>query len=333
MKKHATVRPAFFTPATSNRAFTTPRAALDAIEGPLLSAHTYMNMKFSDAPADLNMFVGPEWSFRKTLMRDNKANFYDQNALHAILDGLKSLSAAVPDMLFMPGSIVWAIPDVKKGFIAYNTVPVLHNGEIIHLYHKSDWGGDTEGAGNFGTAMRYGGESGGWGDILRKKYTIKKGGKKKSVTTNSHFFELGGRTFGVEVCADHNGSMLFKQYAEENKSGKGIDVHVIISCGMFPQHDKIAARKGGFVVHCDGMFESDTVTGGMSNKTHACAVRYVSARLGSVLKGKDSATMVPPGQRDNGELTCQKHKRFLIDDINKRVVVYRGRLVFDRGVS
>ena len=64
-------------------------------------------------------------------------------------------------------------------------------------------------------------------------------------------------TFGLEVCADHSELRLaksMKSWTEANPTLTipPIDVQLVPSAGMTIAHDKIVARKGGYIFNCDG---------------------------------------------------------------------------------
>jgi hypothetical protein len=64
-------------------------------------------------------------------------------------------------------------------------------------------------------------------------------------------FELGGVTFGVEICLDHAMQRL-KQTGMDPSTGFP-QVHLVPSCGMSFQFGSISVPKGGICFGCDGL--------------------------------------------------------------------------------
>ncbi|MCK5022829.1 MAG: hypothetical protein KAS04_01515 [Candidatus Aenigmarchaeota archaeon] len=323
MSKIKTFRVAAYTPCTRTQSWPNLGQRIDEVKNRISTAATYLNMKFNNDPADLNIFVAPEWCFQKEHNKQKEgATFHTSNDLALIIKGMKDVSSQHPNLLIIPGSVIWSIPDSTRGEIVYNTVFVFYAGNLLHTYHKSDWGGDTYRPGTFATTMKIEGVASAWGNILRSSYGIKKGGKTKNVQTNSHFFECRGLLIGVEVCADHIGGMMRKEYIDKWKNGKGIDLHIIVACGMSPSSEKVVAKKGGYIIACEGFYDNDVPTvasEGKSNKLNSLAIFKVSNRNGSVLQSEGNCQLMPNiTEIQLGQLT----KKFIVmSPLNKRIVI------------
>ncbi len=120
------------------------------------------------------------------------------------------------DTLLFPGTIVWKDDKGKM----HNTAPVIYDGELLLEYDK----------------MRDGGEA--W-IASRHQLTPNYGDKQGTFTWK-------GSSCGLEICADHAYSVL------KDGNINDLDFHFIVSCGMDIHRDKIAAKKGGYVMICDG---------------------------------------------------------------------------------
>jgi len=323
MPKIKSFRVAAYTPCTRTQSWPNLRQRIDEVQGRIETAAAYLDMKFNHDPADLNIFLAPEWCFQKQHDK-NKANaqFHTAKDLELIIEGMKAVSSKFPNLLIIPGTVIWSIPHSAKGAIIYNTAFVFLGGNLHHTYHKSDWGGDTAGPGTFATTMRVDGVAGGWGNTLRSSYKTKKGGKTQTVQTNTHFFECGGRIFGVEVCADHIAEMMRTEYTEKWKNGKGLDIHIVVACGMAPKPEGVVAKKDGYIIACEGFWDNDVPTPqseGRSNKLNSLAVLKVSSRGGTVRSSRDHCRLTPTTPQHPA---AQRTKRFIVTSpLDKRIVV------------
>lgn len=71
--------------------------------------------------------------------------------------------------------------------------------------------------------------------------------------TEKGLFEWDNLKIGVEICLDHNESILKKD------GGKNLDLHLIISKGMSIKDENTATGFSGYVVCCDGREKKTTV--------------------------------------------------------------------------
>jgi hypothetical protein len=175
------------------------------------------------------LFVAPEYYFSSMgggsfssssvapVSRSNKHDLYDQ---------LKSLSQANSDILMVAGSIFY---QKSGGFFSssqkgYNVVPVLHNGKFLHKYYKRMDDGNVKGADASATF-----------DYKEKKPV----------------FTLNGVTYGIEVCGENSDPQHSLQKWTQTSGSSRVDVHVWLSGTTGHTKSNIAARSGGYCVHCD----------------------------------------------------------------------------------
>jgi hypothetical protein len=122
--------------------------------------------------------------------------------------------------------------------------------------------------------------------------------KKKKEKVLSNTFEHNGLRYGIEVCNDHNGRLL-KQTSEEK-----VDVHIIVSCGVTIEQDKIHARDGGVVLHTDGEIAT-------KNKMKKTLARSMALRALKVINLEQKLFSEP----DNGDV--DKDKMVWVEDLPK----------------
>lgn len=124
--------------------------------------------------------------------------------------------------LIIPGTIIW------EGFWGvYNTAPVI-NGRNISEYHKATDGGTSQ------IGDRH---------ILRTRF-----GRE-----NGKLFGWNSLNLGMEICADHAMGKI-------SKMRRKADIHIIVGCGAKIRDNKIIARKGGYVLLCDGSYYEKELT-------------------------------------------------------------------------
>ncbi len=189
--------------------------------------------KLAPGEKQMNVMVAPEWLFAKRSDPNNRA--YTGKDMQDITEGLQKISKKYPDMLLVPGSVSWEIPDKTnpKKTIMYNSTPVVQDGKVVHMYHKRNEGGETNK------------ELDRWG-MGRPEIR----GKVESF--NTAFFEHKGVNFSLEMCADQADAQSRKEYVSKFPNGKGTDVHILISEGSKLQPYMTPVKNGGLVVHVDG---------------------------------------------------------------------------------
>lgn len=133
-------------------------------------------------------------------------------------------------------------PEPTGSEIVFNTVPIVSNGKVVHIYHKKNEGGEiTDSTKQFGF----------------NQYPIPGFGNMERFD-NTGLFEFQGIKFGIEVCADHGNNSLFNEITGlvdptscTKPNATGVDVQILIACGSVFSASKVYARKGGWVLACD----------------------------------------------------------------------------------
>ncbi|MFT8244358.1 hypothetical protein [Roseomonas sp. BN140053] len=181
-----------------------------------LVADTQLKIAGNTAGGDFSrMLVVPEYLFSAggaLLSRDNK---------HAIYRQLENISAAVPQLLIVAGSIAY-----RKGTFfkdTYNVCPILLNGQIIRKLYKANDDGVYQNNGTFRTKTD--------------------GGKGVPYAT------IGGLNIGLDICLDYNQGRLGTYIAQNNLAAP--DIHIQISGTNSAASSRSAARTGGVYLHCD----------------------------------------------------------------------------------
>jgi hypothetical protein len=170
---------------------------------------------------------------------------YSDKEKKAILDALSTATSAHPNLLLVPGTIMWreyvyfkklraGIERLREGSLSpvYNTAPVLTGGETLHLYDKKHPSDEIK------TDVRLRGTE--YGDQA-ERYRFVPG-------TASGAFQWKGIRFGLEICADHVGAKL----RNELGAGTRVDIHLLLSAGMMPDHKFNCAKSGGLMINNDG---------------------------------------------------------------------------------
>lgn len=178
--------------------------------------------------------------------------YWSYRQMGEIMEGLKAISSTCPDVLIVAGSILWTMPGKVKGpdgptkaKLIYNTVPVLAGGDIVHVYHKQAWGGDTRSRLSQEEIFQFCPKD----DVHRTDWWQKTRERQRVLV--DPIFEYEGLRFGLEVCADHCCEVL-KTHCQENNIGP-VDVHIMISCDMQLQENSVAHNPdGGVALSCDG---------------------------------------------------------------------------------
>ncbi len=188
----------------------------DNFESVALIADTQLKIMGRTAGGNFTrMLVVPEYFFNAgagLVSRDNK---------HGIYRRLQAVSALVPELLLIAGTIAY-----KKGTIfkdTYNVCPILLNGQIVKKLYKSDDDGVYALNGSF-----------------RSKDD---NGKGVPVVT------IAGITIGLDVCMDFNNNRLGSYLATNHLANP--DIHVQISGSNAMGTPSAQARTGGVYIHCD----------------------------------------------------------------------------------
>lgn len=170
---------------------------------------------------------------------------YSEKEKKAIVDALSTATGEYPNLLLVPGTIMWreyvyfkklraGIERLREGSLSpvYNTAPVLTGGETLHLYDKKHPSDEIK------TDVRLRGTE--YGDQA-ERYRFVPG-------TASGAFQWKGIRFGLEICADHVGAKL----RNELGAGARVDIHLLLSAGMMPDHKFNCAKSGGLMINNDG---------------------------------------------------------------------------------
>jgi hypothetical protein len=178
----------------------------------------------------VRMLIAPEyyWSGYGTIgqhVRQHGPMPMGRDDKHTLYRGLKRVSSGAGALVIVAGSIFYQKPGGGRS-AAYNVCPVLRNGRFLVKSYKDF---DDGAAGKNSATYDY------------------------DTKASEPYFRVDGIGFGLEVCGDHNdqrglGGRL-KQW--NANAGRTIDVHILISDSNFVQPPSVAARAGGFVVHCD----------------------------------------------------------------------------------
>lgn len=186
----------------------------------------------------LPLFLAPEFFFKC------KGRPFDYAAFFNGCEYLKTLSAQIPDVLWIPGTIWWQTPDKDdaRKTVVHNTALVLRAGRIVHSWQKVKVS-DLDGL------EQEDGES--WDRHLPEYETILD-------ETQDPFFGIdvdGAEPLAaaIEVCLDHGLGYLRSEYEERNgEAGAGVDLHILTAAGMTVHGENVIARSGGYIVRCDG---------------------------------------------------------------------------------
>jgi hypothetical protein len=256
------------------------------------------------------IFLAPEWFFKKS------NGFYSAVELGKIIVAIREESTKYPKMLMVPGTILWAMP----GPVVYNTVLVLCGGDIVHIYHKTREGLDidrNDPAHRFGMELPMP-EGDEWRDRLRQEF-----GAGKVTLTN--IFAFQDRICGIEVCADHSSGILLEEYLSKTKAKMrdtvGVDLHILISCGMDLKATRVATRKNGYALHCEGNLQDN-------NENKAAGARI--AKVVGFDSKKDYSTN-PPGTKKQPRLQFFNDDRkwdpqpFGVSPFFDRLVIFKSK--------
>jgi len=216
------------------------------------------------------MFLAPEHLFRcsSTRMANSAADS------EAIVHAVRQFSASYPDLMVVPGTIVWLEEKKLAGHfgrkhLARNSAFVFCNGQLVFRYDKHHDAGELL-------------------DVEKQNAKFLPGQLLGS-------FNLWGLNFGIEICKDHAEQHLVKQ-ATDHGVGK-FDIHMIISSTIHNIGNSLHVKDGGLIIHSDGR---DDRTSGVAQPTTSkrTGVWEVQPRLAPKTGGKASAgdKLANPGQ-------------------------------------
>ncbi|MCF3946630.1 hypothetical protein AiwAL_07520 [Acidiphilium sp. AL] len=194
-------------------------------------ANSFMGRLVNQAQG-LHMVVAPEYFFSPVgpigRLRNLGSQPMTRTEKHDLYGDLEKVSRRAGSTIIVAGSIFYRKGN-GAGARGLNVCPVLRRGKIIYKYYKKFDDG-----------------------VL---------GKNDPAATYDHkdtkpYFKTGGVRFGIEVCGDHtnNGNNLASWLATNPRT---IDVQLLISDGNAPFAPNMAARVGGYFIHCDLNGEAD----------------------------------------------------------------------------
>lgn len=198
-----------------------------------------------------------------------KHTMYSPQERDLLVASLSALSAN--NVLIIAGTMFWVerepvirpagfrrAEQITKG-IARNTCYVFHNGGLVSTYHKNQDSHEL--------------------DTPEERLFNFLGGTAVAICT------IDGLRLGIEICADHNAGKMVSQ---------NLDIHVIVSDGMFPSGPKVGTRPNGVVLCCDSISSHIAVysKNAMGQTTKAVAALPARRIKTSVLIDTNSAPLV-----------------------------------------
>jgi hypothetical protein len=210
-----------------------------------------------DGEKNLAVLTAPEWFFMKPEQP------FSEIDKRTIITKVRALSANVPDMVIIPGSILWSGLNGAGNKMIKNTAISVMNGNLLHEVDKYSEGLDIK-----PYVARVQSESdpnrtiADTKDLTRKENQWKGGGGIVSTdkdtsqvqnNTQSSMFNVGAVTFSVEICADYNNKRAKQELAAKNMdvASEGVHVQVIVSAGAPPNENNRSSRKDGLNITND----------------------------------------------------------------------------------
>jgi len=89
-------------------------------------------------------------------------------------------------------------------------------------------------------------------------------------------FTLGGVTFGLEICLDHKKSKLRNTKPKEGENR--MQVQLVPSAGVQVREAAVCVQPGGWVFHCEGLFDSSHNAGGAHSTAWQSSTRVQRLR-------------------------------------------------------
>ncbi len=186
-----------------------------------------------------DIVIGAEWLF---LPRDRLHTLQEKDTLVQILCN------ATKDQkrLILPGTIFW-----HNGHEAYNTCPIIADGELVDEYHKYYDGGDEDIVLNANLRQQ---------EINLDLLNFLKNGRRQKLTfcpgdSKGSHFQWQGLDIGVVICADHN--LLYERHHFERKKTKVplLNLHFLLACGLYLSHTNLITKVNGYSLGLNGYSE------------------------------------------------------------------------------
>ncbi|RZU53469.1 glycosyl transferase-like sugar-binding protein [Krasilnikovia cinnamomea] len=225
----------------------------------------------------LALFTAPEWYFKRP------GTPFTQADKAQIAGAITALSRRLPDMVIVPGSIMWSQGRGDQARL-YNTAIVVMNGRQVNQTNKYHEGMDIIGYYPKGDTTL--------AEALKEVW--RRGGSPEPTHAvdvapdpggDSSFFTIGERTFALEICQDHNYKRAAEHFNRRNfGTDEGADVQILISNGA--KLNTSVLRPGGIAVSNDAAPQSGT----------AGAVRMVWHNAQGARQYKDSRTTTSQGE-------------------------------------
>jgi len=181
-----------------------------------------------------NIFMSVEWLFFD-FCGERGGRALDKNGFLTSLTLILNLSRQYPDVLMIPGTILWYIEDAGWKYVL-NTLPVVRNGQLLHIYQKKVNSHDVD-------AKE---EQQGWCFL-----TMQDDVKERVLAYSSNIFSCDNLTYGFEVCADHGGRIGINNYIKYCPLGLGVDFHGLTSCGSGLKPSSLFTRDKAIFFHVD----------------------------------------------------------------------------------
>jgi hypothetical protein len=177
---------------------------------------------------NLGVFLGPEWFFKRP------GTPYTEADRDHIIARLCQISQRFPELLIVPGTILWRrAPQRRKGKgLMANSAPVIYGGDLVHMVHKHNINGDTEG--------------------YDKEQSAEEWANFQASAQIEHFFDIDNVRFVLEICGDHAERFASREYDKDPTMRKA-DTALLVSHGA-----SSALASNTMVVEGGRMFHSDS---------------------------------------------------------------------------
>ncbi|MCI0711181.1 MAG: hypothetical protein L0154_13570 [Chloroflexi bacterium] len=194
----------------------------------------------------LGVFTGPEWFFR----RPDRP--YTEGEFQELIARIASISADYPNMLIMPGTVLWGRFMSRSRMEIRNTSVVALNGSVVNIYHKRTDGMDLhgfEGVGELQKGMR--------DEYSRQSIedSPETSGDVRNTTTNTSLFGVGNVSFAIETCRDTADARSKQEYFKSNPGGmiggSGVQVLLLPAHGAPGSATTAPVMPGGLIVNAN----------------------------------------------------------------------------------
>lgn len=221
----------------------------------------------------VGLFTAAEWFFRRPYAPYSAAD------KEKIINGVRSLSSTHPNMLIVPGSILWGGENEQGLATLNNTGIAVMNGRLLHTTNKFGEGMDIESY-KYPLKTAYVDdkhENPAISGLNKQRQALLKqrtqewlrGGGRVSSTVraedappsqednkaDSSFFTVGDLTMSLEICGDHGGlsRRALNELNGQNVQTDGAHVQIVVSVGSSLSNKGKAIREGGIGVGTDAV--------------------------------------------------------------------------------